>query len=265
MRALVTNDDGIESAGLLTLATVGVQAGLDVVVAAPSSEYSGSSAALTAFESGGRLVLHDVELDGLDTHRCVAVDATPAFIAMAAASGTFGPPPEIVLSGINRGPNTGQAILHSGTVGAALTASNHGCPALAFSLDAAQPTEFGTAAAVVRRVLSWLLASMPLPNVVLNINIPDVPLEDLRGLRAAALAAFGAVQGNVADTGRGSVTKTFEKVWVGDEPGTDAALVKSGWATVTALAALCQAPGVELGGLAGRVGPTDQVSEWASR
>jgi len=250
MRALVTNDDGIESVGLRTLAAAGVEAGLEVVVAAPSSEYSGTSAALTAFESGGHLVLADVELDGLDV-RCVAVDASPAYITMAAVSGTFGPPPQLVLSGINRGPNTGRAILHSGTVGAAMTASTRGCPGFAFSLAASQPTELGTAAAVAGRVLAWAGTLTQLPNVVLNVNIPDIPLEELRGLREAVLAAFGSVQGSIADPGRGSVTKTFERVRVGDETGTDSELLRAGWATVTPLAPLCQVTGIDLGGLAG--------------
>jgi 5'-nucleotidase len=265
MRALVTNDDGVDSVGLLTLARIAVEAGLDVVVAAPNSEYSGSSASLTAFESGGHLVLRDVALDGLDAHRCVAVDATPAFITMAAATGAFGPPPDLVLSGINLGPNTGQAILHSGTVGAALTASTHGCAGVAFSLAGAQPTEFETGAAVAQRVLSWLVASGPLPGVVLNVNIPDVPLADLRGIQAAGLAAFGAVQGNVANTGRGFVTMTYEKVRHADEPGTDAALVRSDWATVTPLLALCQAGEIDLGGLVGprgSGGPTPELASW---
>jgi 5'-nucleotidase len=263
MRALVTNDDGIDSAGLLTLARVTADAGLDVVVAAPSSEYSGSSASLTAFEAGGHLVLRDVSLDGLDVHRCVAVDATPAFITMAAATGAFGPPPELVLAGINLGPNTGQAILHSGTVGAALTASTHGCSGVAFSLDGAQPTEFETAAAVAARVVAWLLASGPLPGVLLNVNVPDVRLADLRGIKAAGLAAFGAVQGNLADTGRGFVRMTYEKLRRAEEPGTDAALVKSDWATVTPLVALCYAGEIDLGGLVrpgGSSGPTPELA-----
>lgn len=253
MRALVTNDDGIESMGLRTLATVAVEAGLDVVVAAPISEYSGSSASLTALESGRRLVVHHVEMDGLGANRCMAVDATPAFIALAAATGAFGPPPDLVLSGINLGPNTGHAILHSGTVGAALTASTHGCAAVAFSLAAARPTEFETAAAVARRILGWMLASTPLPHVVLNVNVPDVPLGDLLGLRTARLAAFGAVQAFVSETGRGFVTRTFEKVKSAYEPGTDAALVKSGWATVTPLEALRHGSGTDLSGLAGQL------------
>lgn len=254
MRALVTNDDGIESPGLRALAAVSVEAGLEVVVAAPSTDYSGTSASLSASQSGGRLILQDVDLDGLDVHRCVAVDATPAFIAMAAATGAFGPPPELVLSGINLGPNTGRAILHSGTVGAALTASTHGCRAVAFSLAATKPTDFETSASVARRVLSWVLESSLGLGVVLNVNVPDVSLEELRGLRAAGLATFGAVQGNVAETGRGFVTMTFERAGSVDDPGSDAALIRSCWATVTPLAALSEVTSIDLGGLAGPIG-----------
>lgn len=254
MRVLVTNDDGIESIGLRTLAAVAVEAGLEVVVAAPSMDYSGTSASLSASQSGGRLVLQDVELDGLAVHRSVAVDATPAFIAMAAATGALGPPPELVLSGINLGPNTGRAILHSGTVGAALTASTHGCRAVAFSLAATKPTDFRTSASVARRVLSWVLEFPSSTDLVLNVNVPDVPLEDLRGLRAAELAAFGAVQGNVAETGHGFVTMTFEKVSIADEPGSDAAMVRSSWATVTPLSALSELTSIDLGRLVGPIG-----------
>ena len=253
MRALVTNDDGIGSVGLRTLAAVSVEVGLEVVVAAPSSEYSGSSASLAAHESGRRLVFQDVELGVMGASRCIAVDATPAFIALAAATGAFGPPPDVVLSGINLGPNTGHAILHSGTVGAALTAAAHGCPAVAFSLAASRPTEFGTAAAVAKRVLRWMLASDALPDAVLNVNVPDVPLGDLRGLRAAGLAAFGAVQASVAEIGRGFVTMTFEEVKDGDDPGPDAAMVKAGWARGSPREVLRQAEGADLSGLAGSV------------
>lgn len=108
---------------------------------------------------------------------------------------------------------------------------------------------------MAKHVLGWMLASDALPDAVLNVNVPDVPLGDLRGLRAAGLAAFGAVQATVAETGRGFVTMTFEKVKAGYEPDTDAALVKSGWATVTPLEVLRQAEGVDLSGLAGSVVP----------
>ncbi|MDP9445085.1 MAG: 5'/3'-nucleotidase SurE [Actinomycetota bacterium] len=248
MRALVTNDDGIDSTGLRTLAGVAVDAGLDVIVAAPDTEYSGTSAAFTALEADGRLLLHEHVLDGLGGVRALAVEAAPGFIVFAAAQGAFGPPPELVLSGVNHGRNTGHAVLHSGTVGAALTATTHGAPALAVSLSA-QCEQWDTAAAVTRRVLDWLLQHPVRRPVVLNVNVPDVPLRRLRGLHAARLAAFGAVQADIGEVGEGYVTMTFRGADAELEPGTDAALVADGWATVTPLTAPCHADGVDLTGL----------------
>ena len=157
MRALITNDDGIDSAGLRTLARVAVAAGLKVTVAAPDGERSGSSAAMSGLAEGGRVLVEDRTLDGLADVRTVAVRASPAMIVFLGAHGAFGEPPDIVLAGINRGPNLGRAILHSGTVGAALTAQAAGLPAMAVSLASARAEHWDTAAAVATRALTWFL------------------------------------------------------------------------------------------------------------
>src|ERR1700722_6104084 len=167
MRALITNDDGIGSRGLRVLARAAVAAGLDVTVAAPDSERSGSGAALSALEPGGgarggggpggRLLVGEQPLDGLDGVRAFAVRASPALIAFVATSGVFGSVPDIVLSGVNHGPNTGPAVLHSGAVGAALTAASHGIPALAISLAAQVPVHWDAAGAATARALAWFL------------------------------------------------------------------------------------------------------------
>src|SRR6201990_2464889 len=133
MRALITNDDGIDSPGLRILAQVAVAAGLEVTVAAPDGERSGTSAMMSALEEGGRLLTEERKLDGLEDVPTLAVRATPAMIAFVAVHGGFGGRPDIVLAGINRGPNLGRAILHSGTVGAALTAASAGSRAHALS------------------------------------------------------------------------------------------------------------------------------------
>jgi 5'-nucleotidase len=250
MRALVTNDDGIDSAGLRTLAQVATEAGLDVIVAAPDTEYSGSSASLTALEEGGKLLMHEKSLPGLDDVRAFAVEATPGFIAFAAAYGAFGPVPDLVLSGINHGPNTGHAVLHSGTVGAALTARTHGVSALAMSCVSPDPVHWDTATDMATRALGWLVENAGEDPLTLSVNVPDRPLADVRGLRTARLASFGAVQADVGETGEGYVTMTFREVDEDLEPGTDAALLAEGWATVTSLAAPCEADGVDLSTLA---------------
>src|SRR5687768_6804026 len=118
MRVLVTNDDGIDSPGILALARAALEVGLDVTVAAPSWDSSGASASLTAVERDGRFLLSKETLPGLDGVRAFGVEAAPAFIVRAAVRGAFGPEPDLVLSGVNHGPNTGHAVLHSGTVGA---------------------------------------------------------------------------------------------------------------------------------------------------
>ena len=118
MRALITNDDGIDSAGLRTLAQVAVAAGLKVTVAAPDGERSGSSAAMSGLAQGGRLLVEDRTLEGLADVRTVAVQASPAMIVFLGSHGAFGEPPDIVLAGINRGPNVGladeSALRHAG-------------------------------------------------------------------------------------------------------------------------------------------------------
>lgn len=249
MRVLITNDDGIDSVGLRTLATMAVEAGLDVIVAAPHVEHSGSSASLTALQDDGRLVVHERSLAGLPDVRAIGVEASPALISFLAAREAFGPAPELVLSGINHGPNTGHAILHSGTVGAALTAATHGIPGMAVSLAAAEPEHFDTAKEVARRALAWMLEHAA-DAMVLNVNVPNVPLPDLRGLQTARLAAFGAVQADIAEVGEGYVTVTFSDIDAEREAGTDAALVEAGWATATALRTPSEALEVDLSGLA---------------
>jgi 5'-nucleotidase len=243
MRALITNDDGIGSIGLRVLAQAAVAAGLDVTVAAPDSERSGSGAAISALEPGGRLLVAEQPLDGLDGVRAFAVRASPALIAFVATSGVFGSVPDIVLSGINHGPNTGQAVLHSGTVGAALTAASHGIPALAISLASPAPAHWDAAGAAAARAVEWFVPRATQP-VVANVNLPDRPADQLRGFRAARLAAFGAVQARVlaetAAPGSGSIPVTFARPAGEPGPDTDLALLRQGWATVTVLRGLCE-------------------------
>ncbi|MFW3171252.1 5'/3'-nucleotidase SurE [Geodermatophilus sp. CPCC 206100] len=250
MRVLVTNDDGIDGPGLHLLARVAVEAGCEVVIAAPSTEYSGSSAALTAVGDDGRLVVHERTLPRVDARRALAVEASPAFIVFAGVHDAFGPRPDLVLSGINRGPNAGNLVLHSGTVGAALTAAAHGVPGLALSLAGLAPTHWDTAEEVARRALRWVLAHSP-GAAVLNVNAPDVAPDRLRGLRPARLSSVGAVQAEAGEVGEGFVTLTFREVGEDPAPDSDVALLREGWAPVTALRAPCEAADVDLTGLDG--------------
>lgn len=236
-RVLITNDDGIASEGLRRLALLAVELDLDVVVAAPSTDSSGASASLAAVRSDGHIPVHEDALAGLDGVPAFAVEAAPAFITRIASRGAFGPPPTIVLSGINAGQNAGQSVLHSGTVGAALTGASYGCRCMAVSLAAGDPPRWGTAVDVARRVVPALLDAPG--RTVVNVNAPNLAVEEVRGLCQAGLASFGAVQTNIAEVGKGFVRLEVVEVDGELEPGTDAALLADGWATLTALAPLC--------------------------
>jgi 5'-nucleotidase len=239
LRALITNDDGIASEGLRQLALLAVEVGLDVTVAAPSSDSSGASASLSAMQVEGRVMVEERRLPGLIDVPTFAVGAAPAFITLIATGGAFGPPPDVVLSGINYGENAGLAVLHSGTVGAALTGASRGCRALAVSIVAGSPPHWDAAVRVARQVLPSLLAAPP--GTVVNLNAPDAAADQVRGLRRARLARFGAVQTNLADVGGGFARIELLDVDIEHQPDTDAALLADGWATLTELHPICEA------------------------
>ena len=135
MKVLVTNDDGIDAPGLHALAQALVADGRDVVVVAPARDMSGSGAAIGQVHLDQSIDARRVELPGLDGVPAYALDGAPGLCVLAARLGGFGDPPDVVMSGINPGCNTGRAVLHSGTVGAALTAANFGVRGLAVSID----------------------------------------------------------------------------------------------------------------------------------
>ncbi|MEE2059304.1 5'/3'-nucleotidase SurE [Rhodococcus artemisiae] len=253
MKALIVNDDGIDSPGLASLARVAVDAGLDVSVAAPHLEHSGASASLSALQEDGTLSMSRRTFPDLPELEVFSVECSPALISFLAAEGVFGRPPDIVLSGINLGPNTGHAILHSGTVGAALTAASHGARAVALSLNGTAPSLWDTAESVASRAVRWAAVHAP-PGQVLNVNIPDISLTELRGLRTAPLAEFGAVQAEIGEMEEDgletrSVPVTFRSVVIDETRESDAALLHHGWATATMLTMPFEVSGIDLSAL----------------
>lgn len=234
--ALVTNDDGIDSAGLHALAAAALKAGLEVIVAAPAEQASGASAALSAVRRDGHTIVEPRQLRDLDVPAW-AVQAQPGHIVAAALNGWFDPRPDVVLSGINHGANVGRAILHSGTVGAALTAKISDTRALAVSLDVAlHPTgerHWETAAGLVAPTLE-LLFDAP-DGTVLSLNVPDRPAAEVGPIRHARLARGGAVQTRVEEVRHGGVRLTEVEMTDEPEEGTDSALLDAGHPTLTEL------------------------------
>lgn len=251
LRALITNDDGIDSPGLWALAAGARDAGFEVTVAAPHVDASGVGGSVLAVREDGRVRLHPRELPGLDGVAAYAVEGHPAFIVHSAARGWLDPAPDVVLSGINLGSNVGRAVLHSGTVGAALTAGIHGWRALAVSLDTGwDPPErprWDAVRHVLPSVLDILLAEDEA--TVLNLNVPDRAPGELGELREATLAPFGAVQVRV-DHRSGDDGHALHMTFGGStppEPGTDTALLVEGHPTLTRLESISARPGVRAG------------------
>lgn len=242
MRLLVTNDDGVRAPGILVLARSLVAAGHDVVVAAPLDDRSGSGAAFGPVHLGEGVVYEAVALDGLGAPT-FGIDGPPALAVMAARLGAFGAPPEMVVSGINPGPNTGRSVLHSGTVGAALTAANFGVSGLAVSMQVGEPMLWETAARLAVSACDWLAAAPA--RTVLNLNVPNVEMHALLGVRLARLAPFGTVRTAIAGTTETHLQLELRATEVELDPDTDTALVQAGYAAVTSLAIVQSAGDVD--------------------
>ncbi len=260
LRALITNDDGIDSPGLWALATGARDAGFDVVVAAPHVDASGVGGSVLAIREGERVRLHRRELPDLPGVPAFAVEGHPAFIVHAAGRGWMEPKPDVVLSGINLGANLGHSVLHSGTIGAALAAGLHGWRALAVSLGTPAVTprhpHWDSALHVLPDVLDVLLAA---PDAtVLSLNVPDLPVAELRPLREARLARFGSVRVRVDHIAGddGDLLHSHEaELKTPQEPGTDTALLAAGHPTLTELQSVSDRPGMlEDSGLRRRAG-----------
>jgi 5'-nucleotidase len=195
VRIMVTNDDGIDSLGLHHLARAMNEFG-DVVIVAPDREYSGASCAVGALWDY-EPVVHRREIDGVP--ESWTLNGPPALCAMYARLGVFGHPFDLVVSGINPGANVGRSVYHSGTVGACLSARNGGTSGIAVSQattgwgvegqaswdEIVQGQRWEVAAEVARTFVEGYLADPPGNPVVVNLNVPNVDLDGIKGWRMA--------------------------------------------------------------------------------
>ena len=237
---LVTNDDGVASPGLAALVRAVVGPGRRVVVAAPATDQSGTSASVAPRPPEGVRIEPTTiaELDGLGPAELssFSVDGPPALAVLGARFGELGQPAasaSVVASGVNLGPNTGSAVLFSGTVGAALAAANVGLSGLAVSIDSFEPAHFATATTVAAAALDWILEAPA--GTVLNVNVPDLAADRLAGVCQAPLATFGTVQAAVREQLDEPFHAQFRVTQPDPDPGTDGAMLREGWVTVTAL------------------------------
>src|SRR5271170_3190721 len=161
---LLTNDDGIDAAGLRALAA-GLEGFATVSIVAPSREQSGAAQSLTLRQP---IVCHAI------AEREWAVDGTPADCVIVALHKLLGEKPDLVISGINHGANLGENVYYSGTVGAAREGALHHIPSLAMSLCSKQAkVKFENAARVARAAAELILKEGLPDQVLLNVNVPE--------------------------------------------------------------------------------------------
>ena len=251
MRVLITNDDGVDSVGIQILAAAIAATGEhEVTVVAPADDRSGTGAALGSFSpSEGGLQAASVALPAAPGIEAWALEGTPAMCVLAAALGGFGERPELIVSGINAGLNTGRAVLHSGTVGAVLTGQNFGISGLAISSALSDPWHWDTAAAFAVQVLPMLLDAPP--RSALNLNVPALPYDEVRGVRWARLAPFGETRAAFVDDaeaaagdGSGERKRLRMELQLAEhdfDADTDTGVVRDGWAALTTLVGVVEA------------------------
>ena len=241
-RILVTNDDGVGSPGIVALAAALHAAGHDVRVVAPASDLSGAGASIGPLHRGEPIPVAERSWPELPEVPVLAIERPPATAVYLACVGAFGDRPDLVVSGINPGANTGHLVLHSGTVGAALTAAGLGVGALAVSMRWSEGGEYhwSTAATLAVAAVEWVRDGAT-PRV-LNLNVPNRPLAELEGVRDAVLAPYGEFWVASADLRDGDIRMEFQGRADDFDPATDEALLTEGYATVTPLLGIVAAP-----------------------
>lgn len=231
-RVLITNDDGVDSPGIHALARHVERAGYEALVVAPDHDASGTGAALGPISPNFPIPLSETSIDGFGG--CVyALGGPPALCVMAANLEAFSPRPDIVVSGINAGLNTGRSALHSGTVGAGLAAQNFGLRALSVSLARAATWYWETAARLAVELLPAVVEGPA--RGLLNLNVPSVPPDAVRGIRWTGLATFNSVRGTVSKIEDGHMHLRFEETGEQPDSDTDLAAVRAGYAAVTSI------------------------------
>lgn len=230
MKILLSNDDGFRAEGIRHLrhALTGIA---DLTVVAPDRNRSGASNSLTLDVPLRAFTAED------DVHYVVG---TPTDCVHLAVSGLFDYEHDMVVSGVNDGANLGDDVLYSGTVAAAIEGRFLGLPTVAVSLCTLPGSgrHFATGAAVARRIVGELLARPLEHNLILNVNVPDLPLAELRGYRATRLGYRHRSEPVV----RASDPRGRPVYWIGAAgaeqdagPGTDFHAVAAGYVSVTPL------------------------------
>jgi 5'-nucleotidase len=192
MRYLLTNDDGIYAKGLSVLYQE-LSKDADCLIVAPEVEQSAVGHAITLFRP---LMVRRFKKDG--NFSGYAVKGTPADCVKIGVRELSEKPVDLVISGINLGANVGINVIYSGTVSAATEGIILGIPSMAISLDTHRNADFSFAARFAKKMADFILNNNPMKHIALNVNIPALPEEEIKGVV-------------VAKQGRARLIENFEK------------------------------------------------------
>lgn len=228
MKILISNDDGYMAPGIRALAKALSECG-DITVVAPDRNRSGASNSLT-LENPLRLERQE---DGV-----YRVEGTPTDCVHLAITGLLDEDPDMVVSGINAGANLGDDVLYSGTVAAAMEGRFLGTPAIAISLTSHTGTHYATAAWVAQKLVANLRESSLPANTILNVNVPDLPIDEITGFESTRLGHRHKAAPTIKETDpRGRAM-----YWIGPAgeeedagPGTDFDAIRRGAVSITPL------------------------------
>lgn len=226
MQILVSNDDGVKAAGIEALAEQ-LKTIANVQVIAPDRNKSAASNALTLDKPLSSYV-HE--------NGYISIDGTPTDCVNLGVAGIFGVIPDVIVSGINAGANLGDDVLYSGTVAAAMEGRTLGLPGIAISVVSAHPSHYDTAAIIARDLVEELKSLNVAPRTVLNVNVPDLPIEQIKGIHVTRLGHRAVSQSPVAcKDPRGVVRHWIAGVGcaIDNGPGTDFYAIEQGFVSIT--------------------------------
>lgn len=235
MRILLTNDDGVHAPGLKVLEEIARQFSDDIWICAPSEEQSGAGHSLT--------LTRPVRLQQLGERR-FAVTGTPTDSVMMALRTVMPSPPDIILSGVNRGANLGDDVTYSGTVSAAIEGALAGIRSIAFSQVYAREgmgddVPFGAAREWGAKVLAPLIEAPMAERTLININFPALPPADVKGIRVVRQGFHDYSRGSIVE---GRDPRGYRYFWFGLhaiehtlDHGTDLEAIDDGYIAVTPL------------------------------
>ncbi|MDH5446785.1 MAG: 5'/3'-nucleotidase SurE [Gammaproteobacteria bacterium] len=228
MHILISNDDGYEAPGINCLAAEFAKE-IDITVVAPDRDRSGASNSLTL-----ELPIRAKRMD----NGFIRVDGTPTDCVHLAITGLLEQEPDMVVAGINAGGNLGDDVLYSGTVAAAMEGRFLGYPAMAISLVGPELEHYATAAQIAVSLVKKMQAGAFPSDVILNVNVPNLPLNQIKGIQATRLGHRHKAEPII----KSQDPRGRDIYWVGPPgqeqdagPGTDFHAIKNHYVSVTPL------------------------------